>query len=437
LLVKLGMNLHQSTIGAYCCNQKNGEDRWYSNSYFQGVFDGHRGEEVAEYASRYFYDLLLTNINEQQQEDKVFHSATSPPFSPEKSHKTNTTTATTHTTPECSSVKVVKMATVKSIETAKHILRRTFISCHQQAKQCKKLAGTTAVVFWSCQVIDDDVSHPAVACTNDASFSSSSSSSSKSSLYPKYGFCANAGDSRAVLSISGTSHRLTFDHKVNCNDELERIKKVGGKVELGRICDADGDGVLMVSRGIGNYDLEPSFTCNPYVSKPIRLNDNKNQFIVMASDGLWDVYDDQEVVDFVLLMLSNGNDSKTCACRLTESAITRGSKDDTTVIVNVLNERLITGFHSSGSKVVGNEDLENNRNMWSSPEKHVMNIHSSWKCGSTNQVVGGIPPPRRHLSRPPKKARKGSIRMRSVGENDDNYDDDRHGNDGEDGFDLL
>ena len=32
------------------------------------------------------------------------------------------------------------------------------------------------------------------------------------------------------------------------------------------------DGVLKVSRGIGNFDLEPSFICDPFVAPPVLLS---------------------------------------------------------------------------------------------------------------------------------------------------------------------
>ena len=56
-----------------------------------------------------------------------------------------------------------------------------------------------------------------------------------------------------VLSINGIAQRLTKDHVASCDEERERIESVGGRVEFGRVADADGDGVLQVSRGIGNW----------------------------------------------------------------------------------------------------------------------------------------------------------------------------------------
>ena len=47
-------------------------------------------------------------------------------------------------------------------------------------------------------------------------------------------YCANAGDSRAVLSCGGTAVPLSFDHKPENPAEKSRIQNAGGFVEFGR-----------------------------------------------------------------------------------------------------------------------------------------------------------------------------------------------------------
>ena len=365
------------SIGTFCCNQKKSEDRYCCTTdlRLQAIFDGHRGHHIADFASKSFYPSLISNCSLSR----------TPP---------HTSTPATTTT------------VLPSIERAQQILRRTFLQCHRDAKQLKKLAGTTAVVFWSCHVQTTSTTTPV-----------------------PYGFCANAGDSRALLSVSGQSHRLTVDHKASCSNELQRIQTAGGHVELGRVCDDDGDGVLVVSRGFGNYDLEPSFIADPHLSQPIALNDPNNQFVVLASDGLWDVYEDQEVIDFILSMLSTGHPPQNIACRLTEAALNRGSKDDTTVVINVFNQQVLREscrVRSSGSGTTGTTtgttgSANENRAMaskWASPEKITLNLMSDGQ-GILHQHQQQPPPPRR-LSRPSKKARRGgSIRMRYVGEDNE------------------
>lgn len=49
-------------------------------------------------------------------------------------------------------------------------------------------------------------------------------------------YCANAGDSRAVLGLkNGKFIELSYDHKPDNDGELKRIKAGGGFVEDGRV----------------------------------------------------------------------------------------------------------------------------------------------------------------------------------------------------------
>ena len=63
---------------------------------------------------------------------------------------------------------------------------------------------------------------------------------------PKYIICANAGDSRCVMSADSVAKPLSFDHKPNNDAELKRILAAGGNVKWNRV-----DGDLAVSRAFG------------------------------------------------------------------------------------------------------------------------------------------------------------------------------------------
>jgi protein phosphatase PTC1 len=60
-------------------------------------------------------------------------------------------------------------------------------------------------------------------------------------------YCANVGDSRAVLCRNGQAVPLSYDHKPSRPDEKERIQAAGGNVVSGRLF-----GVLGVSRSFGD-----------------------------------------------------------------------------------------------------------------------------------------------------------------------------------------
>ena len=61
-------------------------------------------------------------------------------------------------------------------------------------------------------------------------------------------YCANAGDSRAIMGVSGKNVALSFDHKPTNPTERQRITRAGSTVNgEGRI-----DGNLNLSRAIGD-----------------------------------------------------------------------------------------------------------------------------------------------------------------------------------------
>lgn len=64
-------------------------------------------------------------------------------------------------------------------------------------------------------------------------------------------YCANAGDSRAVLSKKGKSKDLSTDHKPDTPSEVARIKKAHGYVEDRRV-----NGNLAVSRALGDFEYK-------------------------------------------------------------------------------------------------------------------------------------------------------------------------------------
>ena len=60
--------------------------------------------------------------------------------------------------------------------------------------------------------------------------------------------CANAGDSRTVLSENGKAIDLSIDHKPDDIHEKRRIRKAGGYVQRGRV-----NGILNLSRALGDF----------------------------------------------------------------------------------------------------------------------------------------------------------------------------------------
>eukprot|EP00595_Chromulina_sp_UTEXLB2642_P003660 CAMPEP_0196761500 /NCGR_PEP_ID=MMETSP1095-20130614/752_1 /TAXON_ID=96789 ORGANISM="Chromulina nebulosa, Strain UTEXLB2642" /NCGR_SAMPLE_ID=MMETSP1095 /ASSEMBLY_ACC=CAM_ASM_000446 /LENGTH=353 /DNA_ID=CAMNT_0042111121 /DNA_START=470 /DNA_END=1528 /DNA_ORIENTATION=- len=115
-------------------------------------------------------------------------------------------------------------------------------------------------------------------------------------------FVANTGDTRAVLCRGGSAIDLSKDRKANDPEEIARIYKEGGYVTMGRVM-----GVLAVARALGDRLLKDSnerrfLICDPEVSV-LDLFPVIDEFIILATDGLWDVMSSETAVANVRDML--------------------------------------------------------------------------------------------------------------------------------------
>ncbi|KAG5595172.1 hypothetical protein H5410_036404 [Solanum commersonii] len=105
---------------------------------------------------------------------------------------------------------------------------------------------------------------------------------------------ASVGDSLCVLeSAEGGIYHLSADHRLECNEEEERITTSGG--EVGRLNTGGGTqigplrcwpGGLCLSRSIGDMDVGEFIVLIPYV-KQVKLSSAGGR-LVIASDGVWD-----------------------------------------------------------------------------------------------------------------------------------------------------
>lgn len=149
-------------------------------------------------------------------------------------------------------------------------------------------------------------------------------------LYGTDLYVANAGDCRCVLASSDGSYLdLTRDHVATDPQERARIEAAGGTVDpaTGRL-----QGRIIVSRALGDRQLKRFLTPRPDVNKfQIRPD---NDFLVLATDGLWDVVSSQEAV---ALVRSTARSPDLAAKRLALKAIENGSGDNISVIVVFLS----------------------------------------------------------------------------------------------------
>ncbi|KAH7299324.1 hypothetical protein KP509_24G005500 [Ceratopteris richardii] len=87
------------------------------------------------------------------------------------------------------------------------------------------------------------------------------------------------------------------------------------------------DGQLAVSRAFGDKSLKMHVRSDPDVC--IRDIDAATEFMILASDGLWKVMDNQTAVNHVKLLM----DPQKGARKLTSEAVALGSTDDISCIV--------------------------------------------------------------------------------------------------------
>ncbi len=166
----------------------------------------------------------------------------------------------------------------------------------------------------------------------------------------------NVGDSRAILVQDGQIVSLSKDHSPATNqEEMDRLTTTGAVVSRGgfalqaiawlrgiSLCPRvyhpkTGEGGLNMSRAIGDDCLKP------YVIPDAEITHHetcgKNDFVIIASDGLWEVLSNSEAANIVsdvrkqFQFSSEGNISMLAAVELVQRAQRIGTTDNVTVIV--------------------------------------------------------------------------------------------------------
>lgn len=142
-------------------------------------------------------------------------------------------------------------------------------------------------------------------------------------------YVANAGDCRVVLSRKGVATALTRDHRLTREDERARIENSGGYLHcrngVWRV-----NGTLAVSRAFGDIYLKEYVISEPEIMKLPLTSDC--DFLIIASDGLWDKVDEQGAVDVVSRGIIGNSLQESCK-ELVDITSSRGNMDDVTVMV--------------------------------------------------------------------------------------------------------
>lgn len=143
-------------------------------------------------------------------------------------------------------------------------------------------------------------------------------------------YVANIGDTRAVLSSNGIAERLSIDHKSTNETEVSRIKRDGGLIFGGRV-----GGQLAITRAFGDYFLKSDgVIANPYIKRHVLKASDR--YLIIASDGVWDVIEDQVAVNFCKEDCS----TKDIAKAIAKTAIEKGSRDNISCMVIRFNKQM-------------------------------------------------------------------------------------------------
>lgn len=216
------------------------EDRFFvaSGGKFVAVFDGHGGAGVSEYLEKHLYDNVChyLELKHGQEGDESVNRH------------------------------------IPSVSSEAGALRAAFEKVESDviADDALKYQGSTAVAV---VVHEGEDGHRTI-------------------------MSANVGDSRAILSRKGKAVDLTRDHKPSDEREKARILAMGEEIEWDNFSKVHRVRSLSLSRAIGDRYAKPAVSSEVEI-RHFSVAEEGDNFVLLASDGLWDVMTSQEVVNFV------------------------------------------------------------------------------------------------------------------------------------------
>ena len=308
----IGSRTYQISAGTEQGYRSYMEDEYYvsNDGDFAAVFDGHGGPAVSRYLRKNLYAnvqafLPLATV-ELQAEEETDDSSVEKNLSISSSRRQRSPAVDDY---------------ADALESALEKVDNEILKISHWSFQ-----GSTAIVIWLHEDHDEQAS-------NDESESTS---------IQRTILAANIGDSRAVLCRENKAWDLSRDHKPNDPTEKSRIESLGGSVIWCGETDKFGvpiedrgiyrvNGNLALSRAIGDRSERPAVTAEPeIISVPVRKGD---QFIIVATDGLWDVMDSDDAVNYVKISLEAGVEKSKIADVMVQEAMRLGTYDNVTVVI--------------------------------------------------------------------------------------------------------
>lgn len=153
---------------------------------------------------------------------------------------------------------------------------------------------------------------------------------------------ANIGDSHIYLISNKKAIRQTVDHKCTNEEEVKRLKDHHAVVFQDRLF-----GQLTVSRSFGDKSMKeyglialPDIVSITIKEKQIsvgKICENSNYeydlFVVLGSDGLWDVINEDDLMSIFVYNSNDNITTKELSKSLIELAKSKGTADNTSLIV--------------------------------------------------------------------------------------------------------
>lgn len=137
---------------------------------------------------------------------------------------------------------------------------------------------------------------------------------------------ANVGDSRLIVVRNKELLFATCDHKPTDPIEIERVTRNGGFVYNGRVWSKNGSGFAL-ARSMGDISSQgTALIAEPDISSVQLI---KGDTVVLASDGVWDVLSNQQVIE----LIDEQGSLQDIANRIVKNARDEGSRDDISALV--------------------------------------------------------------------------------------------------------
>ena len=247
-----------------------------------GMFDGHQSSAIAKYLHAYFAFIYSTELAKMEREICLSSTGigvtTGNSVTGGKIAPTNTPSA--------------------AMMTLSDVMRRSFIHLNRELGRLVDEGG----------VIKDTRGATGIVAH----------------VYGRRMIVGNVGDSLAVLCRGGHALLVSTKHSPWNRSERSRIRRRGGYVDTNGLL----EGQVSVSRAFGYFEWVPSITSEPSCHI-IELNES-DEFLIMASNGLWNWIDPETAVDIVR---SEAEDLGLAARKLRDVALSYGTVDAISIVI--------------------------------------------------------------------------------------------------------